>query len=388
MLDFDTLNINLGLERVSAVLKELGDPHVKFKSIHVAGTNGKGSVCAMLASILKESGQKVGLFTSPHLYKWNERIKVDGDEILDDNLQHQTSNIQRISKSLDLELTQFEIIVCIAFKYFAEQKIDIAIVEVGLGGRLDATNVIIPQISVITNVDFDHTEYLGKTLKDIAFEKAGIIKEGVPLVTAENKPEALDVIKSRCEMRDAKCEMVTPSVPRPFDFAQDSGHLPLTKGENERGLKGSFQRINEAVAVKVAQLLAVSREHIEAGLRKVKWPGRFQIVSNDPFIIVDGAHNPAGAKALIESLKELNINKPFTFILGFQEDKDIGSMLGIYGSFSKNIILAKSSHPQAADLPNYLPVAEAVKKARKIGNPIVVAGSLFLAAEALTTLAI
>lgn len=375
-LDFDTLNINLGLDRVSAVLKELGTPHKKFKSIHVAGTNGKGSVCAMLASILQESGLKVGLFTSPHLFKWNERIRINGEDITDSNVKCQMTNVKLVEEKLGLKLTQFEIITCVAFQYFAEQKVNIAVIEVGMGGRLDATNVITPLVSVITNVELDHTEYLGDTLAKIAEEKAGIIKSGVPVVTAETKPEVLAVIDSAAKKMEAGIEVV----------------MREKKREMRNGLFGSYQRINEAVAVRVSELLAVGRENISAGLSKTVWPARFQIVSQNPFIIIDGAHNPAGAKALIESLQELNLEKPVTFVLGFQGYKNFDSMLQLYSSFSKNIILTRSKHPQSADLSShpsslishyFQDSSQAINLAKRIGDPIVIAGSLFLAAEAL-----
>lgn len=377
MLDFDTLNINLGLERTLAVLEKLENPHAKFKSIHVAGTNGKGSVCAMLAQILKDAGLKVGLFTSPHLFKWNERIKVDGDDIPDGNFKCQMTNVKLIAEELNLELTPFEIVTCAAFTYFAEQKIDIAVVEVGMGGRLDATNVITPIVSVITNIDFDHTEYLGNTLKEIATEKAGIIKAGVPVVTAERKEEPLKIIESICVMRDAQC-------------------LTVGDGDDARvvsglGLRGKYQRENIAVVAKVVSVindfsLAACILNLDS-VQRTQWPGRFQIVSNDPLIIVDGAHNVAGARALKSSLEELHLGKPFTFVLGFQGYKDIKGILSILKSIAKDIIYAKSSHPQAAGDDKLgvktLPIKDAIDASKKIGNPIVIAGSLFIVADAL-----
>ncbi|MFA4905310.1 MAG: folylpolyglutamate synthase/dihydrofolate synthase family protein [Candidatus Margulisiibacteriota bacterium] len=370
MLEFDTQNIKLGLERVQAVLVKLGNPQEKFKSILVAGTNGKGSVCAMLASILKEAGFTTGLFTSPHLYKWNERIKLNGKDI-------STRDLKRITKEIELAmgkvgLTPFEIITCVAFKYFAEKKVDRVVLEVGMGGRLDATNVVTPLVSVITNVDYDHMEYLGDTLEKIAYEKAGIIKHEVPLVTAEQKPEVLEVIRRICDSNDAQI-FIEPANKFAVKYLGENLFSPLL---------GPHQRRNEAVAVKVAELLHIDKSTIKKGLKKTKWPGRFQIVSRKPLIIVDGAHNGAGAKALIETINEQKIRRPLTFIVGMQDYKDAEAFLKVITPLADHLILAKSTHPQAADLGT-LSVREALKEAKKLKNPIIITGSLFLVADAL-----
>jgi len=372
MLEFDTQNIKLGLDRVRAVMADLGDPQDKFKSILVAGTNGKGSVCAMLASILKEAGHKAGLFTSPHLYKWNERMKINGKDISTRDLKRVTGEIEAAIGKIGL--TPFEIITCVAFKYFAEQKVDMVVLEVGMGGRLDATNVVTPLVSVITNVDYDHMEYLGDTLEKIAYEKAGIIKHQVPLVTAESKPEVLDVIRKICEQKGATLfiEPATKVLP--------AGRHGAVK--NIATLIGPHQRLNEAVAIKVAELLGINKTLIKKGLKKTKWPGRFQIVSRRPLIIVDGAHNEAGARALIAAIKEQRIKRPLTFVVGMQDYKDIEGFLNIISPLADHLILTKSTHPQAAELGT-LSVREALKEAKKLKDPIIVTGSLFVVAEAL-----
>ena len=372
MLEFDTQNIKLGLDRVRAVMADLGDPQDKFKSILVAGTNGKGSVCAMLASILKEAGHKAGLFTSPHLYKWNERMKINGKDISTRDLKRVTGEIEAAIGKIGL--TPFEIITCVAFKYFAEQKVDMVVLEVGMGGRLDATNVVTPLVSVITNVDYDHMEYLGDTLEKIAYEKAGIIKHQVPLVTAESKPEVLDVIRKICEQKGATLfiEPATKVLP--------AGRHGAVK--NIATLIGPHQRLNEAVAIKVAELLGINKTLIKKGLKKTKWPGRFQIVSRRPLIIVDGAHNEAGARALIAAIKEQRIKRPLTFVVGMQDYKDIEVFFNIISPLADHLILTKSTHPQAAELGT-LSVREALKEAKKLKDPIIVTGSLFVVAEAL-----
>ena len=378
MLDFDTTNINLGLERVSAVLISLGNPHLKFPAIHVAGTNGKGSVCSMPASILKEAGYKVGLFTSPQLFKWNERIKVNGVDISDEDFERlETTTVG--TRLIASQRTPFEVITCMAFQYFAEQKIDIAVVEVGMGGRLDATNVVNPIITVITNIDFDHMQYLGRTIKDIAYEKSGIIKEGIPLVTAEKKKDALTVMQKTAEecgkLRNVPILNVELlNIPR-------SLLIPHFIGSNVL-----FQQTNVAVVLKVADLLReqgykISDENIRAGLLNTRWPGRFQIISEEPLIIVDGAHNPAGAKVLKEFILSLKVKEKFTLVFGSQEDKDDKTMLENLSEITDSVIMAKSFHPKAKQASNS--VKEAIETAKKRKKPILITGSLFIAAEAL-----
>ena len=388
MLEFDTLNINLGLDRMRKILSALGDPQLKFRSIHVAGTNGKGSVCAMLDSILRETGQKVGLFTSPHLFRWEERIKVDGKEIRNWRLEIGNSKLAGLAKQLNIELTPFEMITAIAFDYFAEEAVDIAVVEVGMGGRLDATNVINPQVSVITNIDLDHTEYLGDTIEKIAFEKAGIIKKGVPVITAERKAKALKVIKKICNEKEAGCWVLGEEAGLP------AGQAGLEVGNRSR-LLGVHQRKNEAVAVKTAELLGIKRSIINKGLKKAVWPGRFQILSKKPMVIVDGAHNPAGAKALAGSIKEMKIKKPRTLVLGFQGYKNIKEIIEVIAPIADKIIVTRSTHPQAArpeDICSKIhnkrsliinSVPEAINVALGYKDPVIIAGSLFVAAEAL-----
>jgi len=386
VLEFDTLNINLGLDRMRKILSALGDPQLKFKSIHVAGTNGKGSVCAMLDSILRESGYKVGLFTSPHLFRWEERIKIGGEEIRNAECVMRNAEIEKTAEDLKIKLTPFEAITAVAFKYFSDQGVDIAVVEVGMGGRLDATNVITPLVSVITNIDLDHTEYLGDTIEKIAFEKAGIIKKGVPVVTAEKKAKALKVIKNICKENEARCWVLGKEAGLP------AGQAGL---EVRSKLLGAYQKGNEAAAVKTAELLGIKKPIINKGLKKTAWPGRFQILSRNPLVVVDGAHNPAGAAALAGSIKEMKIKKPRTLVLGFQGYKNIKEIIEVIVPLADKIIVTRSTHPQAAKpgeicskisnkktlIINSVP--EAIKVALGDNRPVIIAGSLFVAAEAI-----
>lgn len=378
---FEKFGINLGLDRIEYLLDKLGNPHKKFKSIHVAGTNGKGSVCAMLSSILKESGLKVAMYTSPHLFKYNERIKINGKDISDKDLEKYFKKVTAILKHPTLQCgvlvpgehpTIFEILTAMAFKYFADKKVDIAVVEVGMGGRFDATNVLIPEVSVITTIDFDHTEYLGKTLKKIAFEKAGIIKPGVPVVVGKIKKEALDVIKKVAKKNGSDLYSVTDrTMSCPYD------PMPLI---------GPHQKQNAAVAVKVMDILCRGRilscpsSVIKKGLRKTRWPGRFQVISKKPLIIVDGAHNPAGIRALKVTIAEQKIKTPLNLIFGVQRSKDVDAMVKEISPIAKNVIVTQSSHPGA------MPAGELAGKFRQPALidsrlPTVICGSIFLIAD-------
>ncbi|MCU0641701.1 MAG: bifunctional folylpolyglutamate synthase/dihydrofolate synthase [Candidatus Margulisbacteria bacterium] len=360
--------MNLGLQRIEQLLDRLGNPQRKLKIIHVAGTNGKGSTCAMIAAILQAAGYRVGLYTSPHLFKYNERIKINGQDISDKDFSQGLTGIGREEQGLAGKLTAFEALTALAFWYFAKKKVDYAVVEVGLGGRLDATNVVTPLISVITNIDLEHTSILGRTLARIALEKAAIIKPGVPVVTAEAKPEALQVIKHQAEKK---------------------GSMLIQVGSQGEGLPsalvGDHQKINAACAVVAVRLadIKVDKETILRGLTKVKWPARFQIVKKEPLTIVDGAHNPAGARVLAAALRLKYPGRKFVFIFGTQTDKAADQMLDILRPLAKKIIVTHSSHQNAAEKKS-LPLVRALTLAAREDR--VITGSLFLAADALKLL--
>lgn len=272
----EKFHIKLGLERVGALLEYFGNPQDQIKTIHVAGTNGKGSTCAMLESILRHAGYKTGLYTSPHLVKYNERIKINGKDIFDNDFAEIISRVIEYSKKAQIPATEFEILTVGAFIYFYEQNVDYAVVETGLGGRLDATNVIKkPELAIITSIDIDHADRLGDTIEKIAFEKAGIIKQDVPVVVQRNN-KGLNVLEK-------------------------SGVLIFSDNEAETNLMGLWQKQNASLAKKAAQLLKIPEQFINSGLNNVNWPARFQYIK-DENIVIDSAHNPAGAKALRESL--------------------------------------------------------------------------------------
>ncbi len=314
---------HFGLERACRLAALAGDPQEKLRFIHVAGTNGKGSTCAMLESIYRAAGLRVGLFTSPHLVSFRERIQVNRQLIPEDELVRLVEEIQPLLQQFpaDNHLTLFEVVTVMALKFFAEQKCDLVIWETGLGGRLDATNIVTPLASVITNITFDHQQWLGDTLEKIAAEKAGIIKLGIPVVTATDAPEALAVIAKIAEEKNAPLVNVAadgnPSLTQFAALCRGTAMLPLL---------GEHQKFNAALALATVQVLQrqipVSVQMIQAGLENVHWPGRLQLVERDgQKILLDGAHNVAGAKALRAALeKHFPIIRP-VIIFGALGDK-------------------------------------------------------------------
>ena len=365
----EKFGINLGLDRIKLLLEHLDNPHLKFKSIHVAGTNGKGSTCAMIASILKEAGYKVGLYTSPHLFQYNERIKINGKDISDKEFAEGLARIKRISRKEPGSFgrpTVFEALTALAFWYFAKKKVDYAVVEVGLGGRLDATNVITPLASVITNIDLEHTAILGRTPAKIAAEKAAIIKPDVPVITAEDKSEALKVIKYQAEKKGSLLIQVK------------------SEGEGlKSGLLGEHQKTNAACAVAAVKLagISVGQRAVLDGLKRVRWPGRFQVIKKKPLTIIDGAHNPAGARVLTGALGSRFPGKKFTFIVGTQKDKDARAMIREFERSADKIIITRSSNNAASDLvAGVKPIGLSQALEASAASDRVICGSLFLAA--------
>ncbi|MDX9715228.1 MAG: folylpolyglutamate synthase/dihydrofolate synthase family protein [Dissulfurispiraceae bacterium] len=328
--------IKLGLERIRKILDTLGNPHQQFSSIHIAGTNGKGSTAAACECILRSHGLKTGLFTSPHLISFTERIRINGIEITETDVIRLTSYIRAETDNICQKHGQptfFEFVTAMAFCYFAEQGIDWAVVETGMGGRLDATNVLIPAVSVITPVSLDHREFLGSTLKEIASEKAGIIKQGVPVVSALQKKEAADLLLSTAKRAGSEAyfydvdfsvsNIKTDALGSTFDYTDgdifiNNIHLPLP---------GRYQTQNSAAAVKAALLALgnnrLSLENTAAGLNRIKWPGRLEMISDNPAFLLDAAHNPDAANALAEYLKSNYADRSIIFIIGMMADKDI-----------------------------------------------------------------
>ncbi|HRI88786.1 MAG TPA: folylpolyglutamate synthase/dihydrofolate synthase family protein [Candidatus Hydrogenedentes bacterium] len=393
--------IKLGLENIQLLLRAAGNPQHAYPTLHVAGTNGKGSVVAFLASILRAAGYRVGRFTSPHLIDVTERFLVDDVPISNAALEENIEYFRTLSDGLPNPPTDFELCTAIAFRVFEQQKVDVAIIEVGMGGRYDSTNVVAPLVSVITNIAFDHQKYLGDTLAAIAAEKAGIIKPGVPVVTGERWPEAFDVIAERA------VECSAPLVLKGKDFTYLGGGEPLAPSITYRsahmkfehaplGLAGLHQVENAALAVAALEQVrdrfpAVSEAAIIQGLADARWPCRLERVLDDPPVYIDVAHNPAGIARLVECMP------PCTVVFSASADKDGEEMLARLAPIAARLILTRFEGPRAtstADLARSahgIPheVCETLDGAIQMGletasisQPLLITGSIFAAGQA------
>jgi dihydrofolate synthase/folylpolyglutamate synthase len=385
-----------GLERIQALLERVGNPHERLQAVHIGGTNGKGSVAVMIASVLQRAGYRVGLYTSPHLISYCERIQINGAPIAEDEFAHIADELMPIADAMADKPTQFEFMTALAFLYFLRQKIDIAVIEVGLGGRFDATNVITPMVGVLTNVELDHTDLLGETLEQIAWEKAGIAKRGVPLVTGERKPNALEVIARECAAVGA------PLIParqraRRTDFTWEYQEFEVWgEGKVRMKLLGGYQRENLNVALEalevLRQSLEIPHEALVRGLAQASWPGRFEVVQREPYIILDGAHNPHAARALREDVRRYReryaLHKS-ALLFGVLRDKAYQTMAEILFPDFDEIVLVKPDSPRALEpsaLLSWAPAAkicdtisEGLDVARASGAELIcVTGSLYV----------
>lgn len=370
--------IRLGLDRVEELLDRCGNPHRNLRSIVVAGTNGKGSVVAMLSNILKIAGYKVGSYISPHLCDIRERIMIDGYWIDKDAFLRIGQKILAIAKSMSDIPTFYEIITAIAFSYFNESKVDVAVLEIGLGGRLDAVNVVHPLESVITTIDFDHENYLGNTIASIAREKAGIIKEGVTVIFGEEKEEAVNVVEEvslakRAKLyrkgRDFDFEIKRFSLEESLmDFKDSFNFLPDIK----LGLKGIYQFLNSSVAIESAILLnslgiSVSEKSIRDGIRSARWRGRFDVFNYaDKVVILDGAHNPHGMNALVSSLELLFKGKSVCFVFGAMRDKNYLKMLKELSRIASKVIFTSVGIGRALSVKELLSASQSLEEMSKI----------------------
>ncbi len=420
----------LNLERIRAILARLGNPQEKFQAVHVAGTKGKGSTAAMCESILRASGVRTGLYTSPHLHTFRERIRVNGEFI---SRQAVVEGIGRLRSIPDdyPDVLVFELITALAFDHFARSGIEFAIVEVGLGGRLDATNVITPRVSIITSISFDHMAILGNTLAQIAREKAGIIKPGVPVVSAPQRAEAERVIAQVAKEAGAPLVAVDSALEfkiqnskfsiHPLDQTLDYQRLAIEQlptfnlqspvsnlqspiSDLQLHLLGSHQLDNAATAIAamrtlMAQDVPISNATIRQGIESTLWPGRFEILERKPYLIVDGAHNGDSARQLVATIDALLDGRQVQWVFGASDDKDVRGMFAELLPRSADIIFTRANHPRAtapeslATLANEFGgravttknTAEALRLARGRMDRFqvtVITGSLFIVAEA------
>ena len=369
---------NLGLERTEKILELLGEPHKKLKCIHIAGTNGKGSTTAMLAEVLKEAGFKVGMYISPYLEEFEERMQINGTNISKDDLSRVITRVAEVVEKV-VELgyehpTEFEIITCAMFLYFYDMKVDYAAIEVGLGGRLDSTNVINPILSIITSISYDHMKILGDTLSEITFEKAGIIKKSVAVVLYPQQQESLQVIRRVCNEKSSKLievpeQCVELKVMNKHNSDNYTQNL-IIKTRNdcydiELSLLGKHQMLNCAVVVFAAEELInqgvnISKKHILKALKKVKWPGRLEVINSKPLVVIDGAHNIDGIKNLTESMDMYFDYERIILILGILADKQVKEMINTIVPKAHKVI-AVTPNSERAEL-----AAELAEEIRKI----------------------
>ena len=397
--------IILGLATIRSILNALGDPQNNFYSIHVAGTNGKGSVAAALSSILQQSGYRVGLYTSPHLVRFNERICINNRQISNDAVVKSYQAVQKAHLG-NRTPTFFELTTAMAFYEFARRRVDWAVIETGMGGRLDATNVIDPVISIITNVSMEHRAYLGNTLARIAREKAGIIKQATPVVTAIKQRQAKSVIQRIAGKKSAPLYMLGKNFKVRRQPAGGFSYYGIenTWHDMHTALQGHYQVENAALAIAACELLnknhtSISQQSIRDGLTKTSWPGRLEIVSEHPMIILDGAHNLMAARELAKFLGDNLAQRSITLVVGILDDKPYQSMLKSLLPVCSRVIVTRAKTGRAldplrlfetakktlSDVRIVSDVAQAFKQAVAVADfndVICIAGSLYVVGEA------
>ena len=400
------------LERVHEFLEKLGNPHHSYPTLHIAGTKGKGSVSAMLAAIARAAGLRTALYISPHLHSYRERIQVDGEPIARETLADLIAEVRPAVESVE-GLTLFEVTTGIAFLHFARQQVDVGVIEVGLGGRLDATNVITPEVSVITSLSLDHTRLLGNTVAEIAREKGGIIKPGVPVVSAPQKPEAMAVLEAIAAERDASLtvagndwtwEALQHNLERQT-LAVRRAHAPSEfDGVYTLSLLGDFQQENAAVAIATAAVLYenghtwAAPSAVRAGLAQTQWPGRMEVLQREPPVVIDCAHNPYSAETLAHSLETWFPDTRWLLIFGASNDKDVPHVLEALLPLCERVWVSHSHHPRSAAPENIAAQCAAMGKEADIvtepshalaaalehlkpGMGVIATGSIFLVAD-------
>ena len=365
-----------GLTRIRELLERLGDPQKKLRFIHIAGTNGKGSCAAMTASILKAAGYKTGLYTSPYLYRFNERMQIDGRQIEDDALAEIVSRVRPAAEAMADHPTEFELMTAAALLWYAQEKCDVVVLEVGLGGRFAATNIIdAPEAAVIMNIGLDHTAVLGDTLEQIAFEKAGILKPGTDAVLFEQGEEATGVVRRRCEELGVPLHIA--------DFSQLVSEFDSLYGQSftYRGqpyalpLLGAHQLKNAAVVLELVEVLRekgwkLEQGDVEHGLYAVSWPGRFELVSDEPYFVVDGGHNPQCAETVRDNLLHYFPDKRRILLLGVLRDKDYSGLTAILDAAADEYVCITPASARA------LPAEELAEHLKRYGKPVTVCGSI------------
>lgn len=359
------LGSNYGLERTERLLELLGNPHKKLKLIHIAGTNGKGSTSSILGKVLIEHGYKVGFFNSPHLEEIEETIRVNDENIPEEDLVYLLEEIKPYVNKVVEEgykhPTEFEVLTCIMFLYLYRQKVDFGVIEVGLGGRLDSTNVIKPILSIITSISLDHTNILGNTIQEITNEKAGIIKDAIPVITCNQKDEALYIIKNKALLTKSKLTIVDSNdfvfleiVNDDIPYQRVSVNFNNNKYTLDLAMLGKHQIINLSLAIKALEELEklnyikVNINKLYKGVKNVKWKGRLEVLKKDPFIVIDGAHNIAGIEFLKSNIEEYFKYKNLYLILGILADKNVEEMVKIIAPVATEVYTVTANSIRAA----------------------------------------
>lgn len=415
------VGIKLGLDTSARLMESLGSPHRAFRSVHVAGTNGKGSTAAFLAAMLRAAGLRVGLYTSPHLVSFTERIRINDAVIPELRVVELARRVREAHRAFPAAggtggpiPTFFEVTTAMAFVYFAEEAVDVAVVEVGMGGRLDSTNVIMPLVSIITNIELEHTQYLGTTLAEIAWEKAGIIKEGVPVVTGVTQPEALTVVETTALEKRAPLYLLAR------DFQPAAMRSGLEQQFDYRGAKASYASMridmagqhqvrNACLALAAAECLQdagipLTEASIRSGLAAARWEGRLERIVERPAIYLDGAHNPAAARVLAAAVREMKASYGrLILIVGILADKDAAGILAELLPLTDHAIITRPEYSRALDSASLASearkmhrsvstaetVPEAIAAARGLASDqdlILITGSLYVVGEARTAL--
>jgi|LDZU01.1.fsa_nt_gi dihydrofolate synthase/folylpolyglutamate synthase len=405
------------LDRMITFMRLLGDPQKTYKTVHVAGTKGKGSISAMVASALSASGYRTGFYSSPHMIDYTERIQINAEPIPQNEFVRIINQLYPFIQQIH-GLTTFEITTAIAFQYFKDMKIDLGVIEVGLGGRLDATNIINPEVSIIASISLDHMDILGNTLEAIAGEKAGIIKDGIPVVVSPQRASVIKVFELFAQKKNAQLiktgeileftAQKSDLTNQEFDLNYPENILDDFKSQLKEKihlcipLLGKHQMENAGTAFCALKLLqekgyAITKQSIQKGLQTVYWPGRFEFLRKEPFLIIDAAHNYESSKRLVETVQELFPAKRITLIFGASEDKDISGMLDNFSKITAFVIFTKSTHPRAADPETIQQIAQSlscdtiiiddIQKALEFalnqsheGDIILASGSIFIAA--------
>ncbi len=408
----ERFGMKAGTATITELLRMMGDPHIAFPVVHVTGSNGKGSVCAYIESVLREAGYRTGLYTSPHLIRFNERIRVEGREISDEDIARLYMFVKPYAREMAVKskaksATFFETTTAMAFKYFEERKVDIAMVEVGMGGEMDATNVVQSEVCVVTRIGLEHTDHLGKSVKRIAREKSGIIKTGSSVVTLVQ--EGLGVIEEAVGIRGCSLTVVGRDVTyERFDGGlggQRIRYYGPPQMVYETVLVGAHQAENLALSLAAVDALEKRGWSIDEGARKrgvarMRWPARFQVVQRSPYVIIDGAHNPVGAQSLKSCVEEHFPGKKVVLVTGILADKDLSGMVEAFAPISGHVFATRPKSERAyapeevamafkkigVECETVGDVGSAIAKAMRLASderPVVISGSLYTAGEAL-----